>query len=310
MSGSALAGVFNIMATPFTPDGQVDAAGLRQLVEFQLRAGAHGLVILGIMGEAHKLRDAERALVIETVMDQVAGRVPVVITVSHGATDVAVGWAKEAAAAGAVAVMAAPPSRVQNPAAIYEHYRRLAGEGGLPVVVQDEPVHTGVLMPVDLLVRIADEIDGCRYIKLEEAPTPRKIGQILERVQRPVGVFGGLGGVQFYYELCRGAVGTMTGFAFTEVLVEIYRRFQAGDRDGARAVFYRYLPILAYEGQPGIGLAIRKEILHRRGAIPHPAVRQPAMTVDLGTREELDEVLASLGLLHDRVPPAVGEGVG
>src|SRR5690606_12616580 len=175
-----------------------------------------------------------------------------------------------------------------------------------PVVVQDEPVHTGVIMPVDLLVRIAEEIDGCRYIKLEEAPTPRKLGQILAQVQRPTGIFGGLGGVQFYYELCRGAVGTMTGFAFTEVLVEIYRRFRAGDRDGARAVFYKYLPILAYEGQPGIGLALRKEILHRRGAIPHPAVRLPAMTVDAGTRAELDEVLVSLGLLDGGAAPAAG----
>ena len=305
MSELELAGVFNIMATPFTPDGAVDVAGVRQLVEFQLKAGAHGLTILGIMGEAHKLRDAERALVIDTVMETVAGRVPVVVTVSHYATDVAIGWAKEAAKAGAAAVMAAPPNRLQNPAAIFEHYRRLAGECGLPVVVQDEPVHTGVIMPVDLLVRIAEEIDGCRYIKLEEAPTPRKLGQILAQVQRPVGIFGGLGGVQFYYELCRGAVGTMTGFAFTEVLVEIYRRFRAGDRKGARAVFYRYLPIIAYEGQPGIGLAIRKELLYRRGAIPHPAVRLPAMTVDPGTRAELDEVLASLGLLETGVPLAV-----
>jgi len=294
----SLAGVFNIMATPFTPDGAVDAAGVRSLVESQLRAGVHGLVILGIMGEAHKLRDAERTLVIDTVMEQVVGRVPVVVTVSHAATEVAAGWAREAAAAGAAAVMAAPSQRIQNPAAIYEHYRRLAGEAGVPVVVQDEPVHTGVLMPVDLLVRITDEIDGCRYIKLEEAPTPRKMGQILEKAQRPVGVFGGLGGVQFYYELCRGAVGTMTGFAFTEVLVEIYRRFREGDREGARAVFYRYLPLLAYEGQPGIGLAIRKEILYRRGAIPHPGVRQPAMTVDPGTRAELDELLASLDLFN------------
>ncbi|HLT59241.1 MAG TPA: dihydrodipicolinate synthase family protein [Limnochordales bacterium] len=291
----SLAGVFNIMATPFTPDGAVDAAAVRGLVEFQLRAGAHGLVILGIMGEAHKLRDAERALIIETVMETVAGRVPVVVTVSHSSTDVAVGWAREAAAAGAAAVMAAPPYRVHNPQAIFDHFRRLAEEGGLPVVVQDEPVHTGVLMPVELLVRITDGIDGCRYIKLEEAPTPRKVGQVLAQAQRPVGVFGGLGGVQFYYELCRGAVGTMTGFAFTEVLVEIYRRFQMGDREGARAVFYRHLPILAYEGQPGIGLAIRKEILYRRGAIPHPGVRPPAMTMDPDTRAELEEVLAAVG---------------
>jgi len=206
-----------------------------------------------------------------------------------------VGCAREAAAAGAAAVMAAPPYRVHNPQAIFDHFRRLAEEGGLPVVVQDEPVHTGVLMPVELLVRITDGIDGCRYIKLEEAPTPRKVGQVLAQAQRPVGVFGGLGGVQFYYELCRGAVGTMTGFAFTEVLVEIYRRFQMGDREGARAVFYRHLPILAYEGQPGIGLAIRKEILYRRGAIPHPGVRPPAMTMDPDTRAELEEVLAAVG---------------
>ncbi|MBO8142859.1 MAG: dihydrodipicolinate synthase family protein [Firmicutes bacterium] len=305
MDAGQLAGVFNIMATPFTPDGEVDAEGLRRLVEFQLAAGVDGLTILGIMGEAHKLRETERALVIDTVMDQVRDRVPVVVTVSHGGTAVAVAWAKEAARAGAAAVMAAPPTLLKSPEAVYEFYRRLAGESGVPVVVQDEPVHTGVIMPPELLVRIITEIDGCRYIKLEEAPTPRKIGQILALApkERPVGVFGGLGGVQVYYELCRGAVGTMTGFAFPEVLVEIYRRFRTGDRDGARALFYRYLPILAFEGQPGIGLAIRKEILWRRGAIPHPSVRHPAMALDAGTRAELDEVMAQLGL--DRGRPAL-----
>src|SRR5690606_26925623 len=184
VKGLSLAGVFNIMATPFTPDGAVDAAAVRGLVEFQLRAGAHGLTILGIMGEAHKLRDAERALVIDTVMETVAGRVPVGVTVSHYATDVAIGWAKEAAKAGAAAVRAAPPNRLREPAATFEHCRGLADGCGRRVVVQDEPVHTGVMMPVDLLVRIAEESDGCRYIKLEEAPPPRKLGQILAQVQR------------------------------------------------------------------------------------------------------------------------------
>jgi 4-hydroxy-tetrahydrodipicolinate synthase len=137
-------------------------------------------------------------------------------------------------------------------------------------------------------------LPGCAAIKLEDAPTPPKISQVRALLMRDVPIFGGLGGAQFYYELRRGAAGTMTGFAFTEVLVAIYRHYAEGDVEGARRIYLRYLPLLSYEAQPQIGLALRKELLRRRGAIASAAVRQPAMRLDADAYAELDEVLNDL----------------
>jgi 4-hydroxy-tetrahydrodipicolinate synthase len=116
-----------------------------------------------------------------------------------------------------------------------------------------------------------------------------------------------MGGVYFYEELVRGAAGTMTGFAFPEVLVAIHTAYTAGDRAGARAIFYRYLPLIRYEGQPGIGLALRKELLRRRGVIASAAIRHPGPVLDPGSRAELDELLRVLDLAGaGTAPVAVG----
>ncbi|MGI8551475.1 MAG: dihydrodipicolinate synthase family protein, partial [Dehalococcoidia bacterium] len=140
-------GVYNIMATPFDEQAQIDVAGLRSLVDFQLRAGADGLTILGIMGEAHKLLDEERLQVTRTVLDHVAGRVPVVVGTSAGGADATIWHARQAEALGAAGIMCAPPINLRNLDSVFEYYRRVGSALSIPVVVQDEPVQTGVQMP-------------------------------------------------------------------------------------------------------------------------------------------------------------------
>jgi len=290
------AGVYNIMATPFNEQGALDLASLRTLVDFQIAAGADGLTILGIMGEAHKLVDEERLAVLETVIDQVAGRCPVVVGASAGGPDAAVWLARKAEAAGAAGVMCAPPTNLRNLDAVLSYYRAIAGAVSIPIVVQDEPVQTGVQLPAAFLARLCNELPGCAAIKLEDAPTPPKITRVRALLRQETPIFGGLGGAQFYYELRRGASGTMTGFAFTEVLVAIQRRHTTGDDEGARRLYFRYLPLLSYEAQPQIGLALRKELLRRRGAIACAAVRQPAMRLDDHALAELEQILAEVNL--------------
>jgi 4-hydroxy-tetrahydrodipicolinate synthase len=164
-------------------------------------------------------------------------------------------------------------------------------------VVQDEPVNTGVVMPAPFLVRLLDEIEGCRYLKLEETPTLPKITAVKQRAKEPVGVFGGLGGLYLYEELLRGADGIMTGFGFPQVLVGTYERFVAGDRAGAQEFFFRYLPLIRYEAQLGVGgVTIRKQVFARRGAIASPHARFPAPPVDELTLAELDDLIAAVGL--------------
>ena len=293
-----LRGVIPITATPFDDSGQVDEASIATLVEFEARCGVHGLNVLGIMGEAHKLSEGERRRVAEVFVKSVAGRFPVVVGTSHGGTAVVTELSQAAEAAGAAAVMVAPPIGLRGEAVILAHYRAVARAIAIPVVVQDEPVTTGVLMSPELLVRIATEVPACRYIKLEEAPTPTKI-TAMRRLPGGVGVriFGGQNAMYFCEELSRGAVGIMTGVAVPDILVRIHAAFTAGDRAGAAAIYDRYASYIRYEGQQGIGLALRKELLRLRGAIASSAVRQPGPSLDDVTRKELADILARLGIL-------------
>src|SRR5207237_10407326 len=195
---------------------------------------------------------------------------------------------------GVSAVMVSPPRmRKRNSAAVVAHYTALAEAVDLPISVQDYPPITGFAMEPALLARIAREIPTARTIKLEDPPTPFKTARILEACgDTPVRIFGGLGGVFLLEELLAGATGAMTGFAFPELLVRIVSLFREGRIDEAADTFYSAVPLMRFEFQEGIGMAIRKEVLHRRGALASPATRAPGAALDRTTREALDRVLA------------------
>jgi 4-hydroxy-tetrahydrodipicolinate synthase len=293
----SLSGVCTIALTPFTDAGDLDERSIDSLCGFYLDSGVHGVTILGIMGEAHKLADAERRVVVERYLAAIGGRVPVVVGCSAMATRVAIDRALEAQEAGAAAVMLAPPNNQRSLELVFEHYRRVAEAVSVPVVVQDEPVNTGVVMPAPFLARLVNEIGACRYVKLEEAPTTIKITSLLKEVRTDVAVFGGLGGMYFYEELGRGATGIMTGFAYQEVLVRTYDLFAEGRKEEAREHFFRHLPLIRFEAQLGVGgVGIRKEILKHRGVIASSHVRFPAPALDEETLRELHELVDRLGL--------------
>jgi 4-hydroxy-tetrahydrodipicolinate synthase len=294
-----LSGACPIALTPFTEEGDVDLWAIDSLAGLYLDSGVHGLTILGIMGEAHKLSDAERRVVTRRYVSAVGGGVSVVVGCSAMATRVTVERAREAEAAGATAVMVAPPNNVRNLDLVFEHYRRVAEDISVPVVVQDEPVNTGVVMPAAFIARVVNEIEGCRYVKLEEAPTTIKITSLLKEIRTEVGIFGGLGGMYFYEELARGAVGIMTGFAYPEILVRTYELFSGGREREAREYFFRYLPLIRFEAQLGVGgVGIRKEVFRMRGAISSSHVRFPAPSLDDETLRELRELVEFLGLSY------------
>jgi 4-hydroxy-tetrahydrodipicolinate synthase len=293
----SLHGVCTIALTPFTEEGDLDEESIGSLSEFYVDSGVHGITILGIMGEAHKLSDAERRAVTERYASAIRGRVPLIVGCSAVATKVVAERGQEAEEAGAAAVMVAPPNNQRNLDLVFEHYRRVAEAVSVPVVVQDEPVNTGVVMPAPFIARLVNEIGGCRYVKLEEAPTTIKISSLLKGIETEVGVFGGLGGMYFYEELVRDASGTMTGFAYPHVLVETYRLFVEGEGRKAQEYFFRYLPLIRFEAQLGVGgVGIRKEILKLRGVIASSHVRFPAPALDEETLRELEDLVEVLGL--------------
>ena len=287
-------GVHPIVPTPFLADGALDLASVERLVDYQVAAGVQGIAVLGFMGEAHKLRGAERRSVIETAVARAAGRILVWVGVRAFGTAGSIEQVQEAQALGADAVFVAPIAP-GTPAVLERHYREVAAATTLPVAIHDYPAEFGITIPADLIARLAN--DGVTpYLKAEDAPVLVKQRRILEQAPGRIGVFGGLGGQWVLEELANGAAGVMTGLAFPEVLVDIVRRYRAGDVTGAGAVFDRVLPLIRYEFQPGIGVALRKHVFVRRGVFSTAAVRAPSPSVDEATIAEFEAVAARVGL--------------
>jgi 4-hydroxy-tetrahydrodipicolinate synthase len=289
-----LEGVYSVLPTPFTVGGDVDEASLRRIIDLFIDAGVSGVTALGVTGEVARLEDSERRRVLDVVVDQVGGRVGVVAGTTADGTRTCITYSRQAKEAGATAVMVSPPRMPKlNSDAVVRHYTALAEAVDIEIVVQDYPPISGYAMEPALLARIAKQLPRARTIKLEDPPTPFKTSRILEQVADvEVRIFGGLGGVFLLEELAAGATGAMTGFAFPEILVRIVTLFRSGDVDAAADVFYRAVPLMRFEFQEGIGMAIRKEVLHRRGVLASPATRSPAAQLDTPTREALDRVMA------------------
>jgi 4-hydroxy-tetrahydrodipicolinate synthase len=288
-----LEGVYSVLPTPFNATGDVDEGSLRRVVDLFIDAGVNGVTALGVTGEVARLEDSERRRVLEVVVEHVNGRIGVVAGTTAEGTRSCINYSRHAKETGATAVMVSPPRMPKlNSDAVVRHYAALSEAVDIEIVVQDYPPVSGYAMEPALLVRIAKQLPRARTIKLEDPPTPFKTSRIREQAgETEVLIFGGLGGVFLLEELMAGATGAMTGFAFPEILVQIVKRYRAGDIDGAADVFYRTVPLMRFEFQEGIGMAIRKEVLHRRGALASPATRPPAAPLDASTREALDRVM-------------------
>lgn len=286
-------GVYSVLPTPFSDDGDLDEASLRRVVDLFIEKGVNGLTALGVTGEVARLEERERTRVLEIVVAQAAGRVPVVAGTTADGTRTCIGYSRRAKSIGASAVMVSPPRLPKlNSEFVRRHYMTLAESVDVPIVIQDYPPISGFAMEPPLLARLAREIPAARTIKLEDPPTPFKTARILELADGvAIRIFGGLGGVFLLEELISGATGAMTGFAFPEILIRIVTEFRAGRVDAAADLFYRTVPLMRFESQEGIGMAIRKEFLRRRGALTSASTRAPAGTLDPATSAALERVL-------------------
>ena len=289
-------GVHWMLATPFDEDEGLDLVSQSKLVDKAIASGCEGMVCLGVTGEVARLTDRERHQVAETVIKQAKGY-PVTVGTTAASTAAAIQHSKDAEELGAAAVMVSPaPMGKPNPDAVFAHYARLGEAIKIPIVVQDYPTTSGVHMSPDFIARLANGIPAAGYLKLEDPPTPPKISAIRKLVGEDMPIFGGLGGVFLQEELARGSAGAMTGFAYPEVLVEICQLMAAGDTAAAEEVFNRCLPLMLFEFQEGIGVAIRKYALHSRGLIENPRVRHPGpMTTD-ETKAEFHRLVERVGL--------------
>ena len=302
-------GVYVISATPFTDGGEMDWSSTDRLMDFYLGCGVDGMTILGVFGEAPKLSTAESEAFAAHCLNRVRGRVPIIVGVSSPGLKLLGDFARRVMALGAAGVMVAPASGLKTDEQIHGYIEGVVRELGpdIPVVLQDYPQLTQVFMSAGLINRCFADFPSLKMLKHEESPGLRKLAAVraadAERKRR-ISILAGNGGIHLPQELARGADGAMTGFAFPEMLVEVCRRFAAGDREGAEDVFDAYLPLVRHELQPGIGLALRKEVLRRRGIIASARVRAPGPALDAADQAELTQLLQRLERAVARLPAA------
>ena len=289
-------GVFPILPTPFTDRGAIDEVSLRRLIDYELEVGVHGLSILGFMGEAHKLALEGRRRVIATAVDQAAGHIPVWAGVRALGSAGAIEQAREAQELGAAAVFVAPVG-VQNDDVLFDFYGAVDEAIEISVVIHDFPDSFLTILSPELVARIARQIDGVRYIKLEEQPVLVKLSRILSLAGGHIGIFGGLGGEYFLEELERGSRGIMTGFAFPEVLVAVYRAFRKA-RARSRGTGFRpgTFRLSGMSFSPGSDWLSGSICSVAAGSSTVPSYARPGMSLDERTRAELEDIVGRVGL--------------
>jgi len=290
------AGVFVISATPFTDDGSLDLDSVDGLVEFYLEKGVSGITVLGMMGEAQKMAPDESETFLERFLRRVDGRVQVVVGVSNAGVDNLVRLSRFSMDHGAAGVMIAPLAGLFTEAKIYRYFVQVFAALGddVPVCYQDYPFATRTEISVVLFNRLVEEFGQLVMLKHEECPGLSKVSAVRrgsDEGLRRVSLLVGNGGLYLPQELARGADGAMTGFAYPEMLVKVVALHAAGEQDKAEDLFDAYLPLVRHEQQPGFGMALRKEVLYRRGAIASPRLRAPGASLSDIDHQELTRLI-------------------
>ncbi|MFC5737127.1 dihydrodipicolinate synthase family protein [Sinirhodobacter huangdaonensis] len=291
-------GVFVISVTPFDEGGAIDWDSLDRVVDFYFEKGATGLTVLGMMGEAPKMTQTESVAIVKRVLARAGGR-PIVVGVSAPGLAAIGELTAQVMDLGAAGVMVAPPGSLNTDPAIHRYYGQVVTQIGdaVPVVLQDFPLSTKVQISDEILQRIIVDYPSIKMVKHEDWPGLNKISRIRAAEaagQRRVSILCGNGGLFLPEEMARGADGAMTGFGFPEMLVNVVRLMTAGEEAKAQDLFDAHLPLIRYETQPGLGLAVRKHMLARRGAIASPALRAPGAGLDARAVTEVDRLMARL----------------
>jgi 4-hydroxy-tetrahydrodipicolinate synthase len=281
----------------------VDEVSTDGMTDFFLGAGCDGMTVLGVMGEAPKLDGAE-ALAFASRVIRRAGNAKIIVGVSAPGFAAMRSLARGSMEAGAAGVMIAPPQTLRTDDQVVTYFRQAVEAIGadIPFVLQDYPQLFQVQMTPGVIRRIVTDCPSCVMLKHEDWPGLEKISALrgfqAEGSMRRISILCGNGGMFLDFETERGADGAMTGYAFPDMLVELVRLAAAGERDRAHDLFDAHLPLIRYELQPGLGLAVRKYVLMRRGIIASDAQRRPASAMSARARAEVEYLLTRLAR-HD-----------
>jgi 2-keto-3-deoxy-L-arabinonate dehydratase len=291
-------GVFPVAPTAFAENGDLDLAGQQRLLDCMIDQGVDGICILANYSEQFSLDDQERAQLTDLCLTHVAGRVPVIVAVSHFSTRIAVGRASHAARAGASMLMLMPPFFGATLKATEEHAREQFAEvaragGGVPIMVQDAPL-SGVALSVPFLASLARELPLLSYFKIEVPGSAAKLRALLGLgAEAIMGPFDGEESITLMADLDAGATGTMCSALLPDQIAHVVRHFRAGRRDEAAHQYQRILPLINFENRQ-CGLIAAKTIMMEGGVIRSDTVRHPLQPLHPATRQGLLELAREL----------------
>ena len=298
-----LTGILPVAPTPFHADGRIDEDGMRRVLDCMIDQGVDAICILANYSEQFLLSDEERATLSRLSLEHVAGRVPVIVTISHFFTGIAVARAHEAQEMGAAMVMMMPPYHgvglVPGETGIHEHFQAVSDAINIPIMVQDAPL-SGVSLPVPSLVKMAREIENVSYFKIETPFAADKLAALIEAGGDDiVGPFDGEEAVTLLADLDAGATGTMTSALQPELIRPIVMRYLDGDHDGALAQWKLCLPLINHENRQ-CGLRAAKTVMMAGGVIGSDHVRHPLKPMSERTKTRLLQLAGELDLISLR----------
>lgn len=297
-------GIWPVAPTPFTETGAIDDDGMRRVLDCMIDQGCDGLCILANFSEQFLISDAERDHLMELCLTHVAGRVPVIVTISHFATDIVVARARRAKELGAAIVMMMAPYHGAllkgNAQQTFDQFR-IVGDVGIPIMIQDAPL-SGVELPVPLLARMASEIEMVKLFKIESTGVATKLRALIDAAGDAIeGPFDGEEGITLLADLDAGASGSMTSAMIPDLIRPVITSYAAGDRDAAVAGYTRVLPAINHENRQ-CGFRAAKAAMVEGGVIKSEFCRHPIDPLPEPTRNEL------LGLLRDLDPIVLNWG--
>lgn len=287
-------GVFPVIATPFHEDGSVDGESLQRVVGHVLRSGAHGAVYPAVASEFDTLSEHERRKLTEVVVEEVGGRIPIIVGITAAESRVSIKLAKHARSLKVGHVMLMAPRELNgNLAGVKQFYKAVADECELPIVLQNAPAPTGLALEVRTILDLITQVPLIQYVKEETLPCGQRITQLLDAAPPTLrGVFGGAGGRFLIDELNRGAIGSMPSCELAEIHVAIYESYLRGEQQHARQLFNRLLPLLNF--QSVFRMAMTKEVLYRHGLVTSTHVRASNPSLDSGDIQELATLLSDI----------------
>ena len=289
-------GIWPVAPTPFNPDGTLDLEGMKRVLDCMIDQGVDGICILANFSEQFLISDAERETLTRLCLEHVAGRAPVIVTISHYATPIVVERAQFAKDLGASIVMMMPPyhgALLKGTAEQTFEQFRAVGEVGIPIMLQDAPL-SGVDLPVPLLVKMAQEIEMLKLFKIECPQAAMKLRALIEQGGDAIeGPFDGEEAITLLADLDAGCTGTMTSAMIPDLIGPIVRDFLAGNRRAAIEGYARVLPAVNHENRQ-CGFRSAKAAMVEGGVIKSEFCRHPIAPLHPATRAMLMELLTPL----------------